>query len=149
MTVGIDPALLVEYGSLNEESETLRDRIDDLDRIERHMNAKLESAEAGIDPSMLSKVRLERDNNELELQRIESRMGELRSQMKPSTKVRAIVEERIYPRATICFGRDEFRAPSRGSDRTILRYLEGKIIEEGFNPSEPPDWTSLIGGPDT
>ncbi len=40
----------------------------------------------------------------------------------------------------ITFGREELRVPDRGMQRTILRVVDDRIVESGYNPAEPPQF---------
>ena len=166
--VGIDPEMMRSYAALQQRSDTLHDRIDDLERITRHLKTKLEHiATVGARPAgdridqdrveksraeieeTYQKVTEEHRNNATELQEVEARLKDLRSKILPSPKVRVVVEEMIYPRSTIVFGREEYRSPSTGADRTILKFVGGKIVEEGFNSDDPPDFEKIIGSPES
>ncbi len=147
LSVGVDPQLILEASRLYARAEALRDRIDDLDRIARHIEAQLKAG-AETAPDTLTKVRLERGNNEDEVRGIEARLREVRASMKPPSGARVVVEEQIYPRVIISFGVEEYRSPAAGTGRTILKIVDNGIIDAGFNPEDPPDFETLIGTDD-
>jgi len=98
----------------------------------------MQSVDHGVDPAIVSKVEAERSISSEELAEVEAMLKELWSGTKPSDSVRAVVEDRIFARSVLSFGRVEYRAPDRGADRTIFRYRDGQIVEEGYNPADPP-----------
>ncbi len=142
ISIGVEPDRLLELAKLKQRLAKLRDRLDDLDRIYHHLERKTNE---GIDQSStMEKIGAEGTNNRKELADVEQRLKELKKELTPDPSRKVVVEEIIYPQTVISFGREEFRAPSRGARKTILSYRDGRIIESGFNTADPPDFTELI-----
>ncbi|HUV06572.1 MAG TPA: FapA family protein, partial [Spirochaetia bacterium] len=141
VALGIEPENLTAYMKMQ---GMIEEKIEELDRLDSELRGFDSAVQAG-------KIPLERafaDRKELEdrvyqlnadISGLRSESRSLRKRMTPSVQSMLIVEQTMYHGVVINFGREEFRVPLKGLQRTIIRLNKrGKIVESGFNPLERP-----------
>lgn len=139
VSIGISPELLEEYRSACRENERCRDSISDtrikLDQLEQAESKGLKSAKIDEARSALNKRLVEENHLKTQLQ---ERIPVLREQLTSAKDSMLIVENTIFPGATVEFGHQEYRAPDQGARKTILTFRGGRIVESGFDLRNKP-----------
>lgn len=151
VSLGVDPNRMLAYRSARANLERSRT---ELDRTEQ----QLDQCEKAIrDGHGGEKVLHARDQLTVKAERIAAEMGnlnqtvrKLRDQLEASRRSILVAEEEIFHGVTVAFGMREYRAPERGSRKTVLRVKEGKLEESGLDPRNRPvlDFGSGADSPD-
>ena len=140
VSIGVDPITYKTFLDLLAEIENKSDNFDELrmniEKLKKH--GSNDAAKAAKTKQALAQLRDEAKKMEEDLKERVLQVKSRRRSMKPEKKSILVVEEKMHPKTVIAFGSEEFHVPNRGSDRTILRVLDNKIVESGFNPAEPP-----------
>ena len=139
VSIGVDPEFLEAFRGARQEVDEAERRLDEvhhrIEQIDRalvdgHTDDRLyETREQLLAESADLKTRLPDTRH---------RFHELRENLQASRESRLVVEDTMYKGAVVLFGTTEFHAPEKGARKTVLRRGPEGILEEGFNPADPP-----------
>jgi uncharacterized protein (DUF342 family) len=144
--IGLDPDSLGEYRALLTNIEAKRTRLDDLDKkIALIRNTEIQGAQK--DKLVQAEYQLEREVGQLngEIQEMVKKSHSLKRESQSRAGSLLVAEDRIYTGVHISFGFLDYMGNSggKGVPKTIIQRVDDKLVEKGFNPSEPPEITPL------
>ncbi len=142
ISLGIEPAVLNAYMTLK---ASVEEKSTELDKV-RFEILSLENLLSNADDrreKVILALRQQRERAEelgAECKALKRDLRQSRSDLVPSAGAMAVVEGNMHPRSVIAFGEEEFRPDGQVVSKTVLRFEGGRIVEGGYNPSEPPDF---------
>ncbi|MFP4484190.1 MAG: FapA family protein [Spirochaetaceae bacterium] len=139
VAVGISPDFVLEFRRTRELLASREERLaavqQQLEQIERafdegHTAEKLRRAQ--------EQLATEATTVNQEVRELRRLFHDMRDRMEASRKSLVVVEDSVYKGAVITFGMAEYRAPDRGTRKTIFKF-DGRAIQEvGYNPADAP-----------
>lgn len=139
LSVGVPPNRMLEYRS---DRANLATRSEELDRTEQQLDQCTQAIRDGHDTE---KIRNAREQLNATVQRLSAEVDalnrnvrKLKDRLEASRKSIVVVENEIFHGVTVAFGMREYRAPEKGSRKTVLRLTERGIEEQGLDPHKRP-----------
>ncbi len=139
VAVGISPDFVLEFrrtrellAAREERLSTVQEQLEQLDRAfqEGHTAEKLRKAQ--------EQLAAEATTVNQEVRELRHLFHDMRDRMEASRKSLVVVEDSVYKGAVITFGTAEYRAPDRGTRKTIFKF-DGRAIQEvGYNSADAP-----------
>ena len=139
VAVGISPDFVLEFrrtrellAAREERLATIQEQLEQLDRAfqEGHTAEKLRKAQ--------EQLAAEATAVNQEVRELRHLFHDMRDRMEASRKSMVVVEDSVYKGAVITFGTAEYRAPDRGTRKTIFKF-DGRAIQEvGYNSADAP-----------
>jgi uncharacterized protein (DUF342 family) len=140
ISLGIDPGILEAMARTRAELQRRELELEELQKkiryLESHRSADEDTAEKAS--KALGQLKTAADGLEIEVRELIHLSREQRSQLTVAPTRIVVAEERMYHGVTIAFGALEFAVPTKGRQATILRMLDGKVVEHGYSPADPP-----------
>lgn len=138
--VGVHPDTLGAYrecetsvGELQRKLEKVEEQLEQLERAVR-AGRREDRVVAARDQLANEKATVTAD-----LAAAVHRLHELRSRLQASRDSFIVVEDTMFRAAAVSFGTWEYRAPEKGTRKTILRAGSDGIVESGYNPYDAPE----------
>lgn len=139
LILGVEPQKLKE---IEETKRILKGRNEEVKQIQEKITYyganPAERTKIGIKMSELKK---HKEEVLADIKRHETILHNCYEKLHPKRTSKLVVEETIFNGTKVEFGKEYYRAPHNDARRTILRLLNQKIHEEGFNLREPPEIT--------
>ena len=139
VSIGIPPQVLISYRQAKHELELATDRLEKNEEQRRQVGQSL--AEGKSDPR-LDQASEQLENEAVELRatitEIRNNARQLRDRLEAAKRSMLVAEDTIFSGSVVTFGRGEWRPPTQGASRTILKHRRGDIQESGYNPRERP-----------
>jgi len=136
--LGISPDIIQEYSKLLMNQEKKRKQLDEADRLVKslHSHGK-NTAEAEETARKISE----------ELGLLQQKSHKMKRETLPREQSLLVAEDIIYGGVRISFAFIDHSLGSSGGRRMILRCIQGKVIEKGFNPADAGDLLELCMSP--
>lgn len=139
LSIGVEPALLLEYRSTGKNIEA---RQKEHDKIELQLEqlGKLVKEGRADERVLQAQLQLQESIGSLgqELAMLKARFPGLRERIIASRQSIVVVEESMFKGVVVTFGTLEYRVPDAGARKMILKARDGQIIEAGFNLNDRP-----------
>jgi uncharacterized protein len=138
-SVGIEPDRLKEYADqlhrLGKKREDLNTVDVKIKQIEQHGGGNRDPEEIA---DMYRQLKSVAEQLSADIASLTQQVHDERIELTPAIDAYCVVQDRLFSGVTISFGLDEYHSPEKGTRKTVLRCIERKIIETGFNPADPP-----------
>ncbi len=136
--VSMNPDKFIRYSSFLKELNAEKQKLDTIDEKIVHLKAA-GPLKTGEDFSLvLEKLKTENLQTEKDIFNLEKKIKKLRKEIQDSTKNMIIIENQAYKGSSIFFGLKEYSIEANGLKQTVFSFRNGKIVESGFNPADPP-----------
>jgi uncharacterized protein len=141
VSLGIEPTVLHEFVNLKVsveekgvELDRVRNEILGLEKLSSYAQGRRGKITTALHQQKTRATELKTELAELKANLVRRRHG-----LVPDAATLAVIEGTMHPGSVVAFGEEEFRSDDHSVSKTVLRLENGRIIEGGYNPHEPPE----------
>ena len=140
LTLGIEPDFLADFSRTLKKIEERKTRLDEIEADSTRLKRRISESERISQrlSQALQQLQSESSDIYIELDTLSKKANDYKRKLSASEATMLVVENFMYPGAVISFGREEYRVSAKGSQKTILKWIDRSISESGFNRADPP-----------
>ncbi|HPO48879.1 MAG TPA: FapA family protein [Spirochaetota bacterium] len=134
-TLGIIPEKFEMIEELLNNIENMKNKIIEIENNIQRLEKTKKSSPELIDKieEAYEKLIINRERTKEQIFDMEREYKEARFLLVPEKKCMAVIESILYPNSSISFGEIEYKSSDKETSKIILKFVNGKIKEEGYN----------------